>query len=47
MKATKNKSNYWMVKQEPETYSWDDFVKDGSTDWSGCETIKPETICAQ
>jgi len=24
-----------MVKQEPETYSWDNFVKDGSTDWSG------------
>src|SRR4029078_12014508 len=36
MKAsTKNKHNYWMVKQEPETYSWDDFVNDGSTDWSG------------
>lgn len=32
-KATKN--GYWMVKQEPETYSWDDFVQDGSTDWSG------------
>jgi len=32
-KATK--TNYWMVKQEPETYSWDDFVNDGSTDWSG------------
>jgi predicted RNA-binding protein with PUA-like domain len=29
------KHHYWMVKQEPETYSWDDFVKDGSTDWSG------------
>ena len=27
--------NYWMVKQEPETYSWDDFVSDGRTDWSG------------
>lgn len=27
--------NYWMVKQEPDTYSWDDFVKDGSTDWTG------------
>lgn len=27
--------SYWMVKQEPETYSWDDFVKDGQTDWSG------------
>ncbi len=24
-----------MVKQEPETYSWSDFVKDGKTDWSG------------
>jgi len=32
-KATKN--SYWMVKQEPETYSWDDFVNDGTTDWSG------------
>jgi predicted RNA-binding protein with PUA-like domain len=32
-KSTKN--NYWMVKQEPETYSWDDLVKDGLTDWSG------------
>lgn len=32
-KAAKN--TYWMVKQEPETYSWADFVKDGSTDWSG------------
>jgi len=29
------KSSYWMVKQEPETYSWDNFVTDGSTDWSG------------
>lgn len=33
---TKNsKLGYWMVKQEPETYSWDDFVSDGRTDWSG------------
>jgi predicted RNA-binding protein with PUA-like domain len=31
-KSTKHQ--YWMVKQEPETYSWDDFVKDGSTDWT-------------
>ena len=35
MKASKNKHSYWMVKQELETYSWDDFVRDGSTDWSG------------
>ena len=33
--AKQTKSQYWMVKQEPETYSWDDFVKDGRTDWSG------------
>ena len=24
-----------MVKQEPETYSWNDFVSDGVTDWTG------------
>ena len=29
------KSSHWMVKQEPETYSWDDFVRDGRTDWTG------------
>ena len=27
--------NYWLVKQEPEAYSWDTFVKDGGTAWTG------------
>ncbi len=27
--------NYWLVKQEPDTYSWSDFVKDGKTAWTG------------
>ena len=27
--------NYWLVKQEPESYSWSDFVKDGKTSWTG------------
>ncbi len=27
--------NYWLVKSEPNTYSWDDLVKDGSTYWEG------------
>ena len=27
--------NYWLVKQEPSSYSWDDFKKDKSTDWTG------------
>jgi predicted RNA-binding protein with PUA-like domain len=31
----KNSTKHWMVKQEPEAYSWTDFVKDGSTDWTG------------
>ena len=31
----KPKGSYWLVKQEPETYSWSDFVGDGGTDWSG------------
>ncbi len=26
---------YWLVKSEPTTYSWDAFVKDGQTCWSG------------
>jgi predicted RNA-binding protein with PUA-like domain len=32
---TRAKGRYWMVKQEPETYSWNDFVGDGVTDWTG------------
>jgi predicted RNA-binding protein with PUA-like domain len=31
----KERVSYWMVKQEPETYSWDDFVSEGRTDWTG------------
>ena len=27
--------NYWLVKSEPETYSWAQFVKDGKTAWTG------------
>ncbi len=28
-------TQYWLVKSEPETYSWDAFVRDGRTDWTG------------
>lgn len=27
--------NYWLVKSEPESYSWSDLVKDGLTSWTG------------
>tara|TARA_Y100001934_G_scaffold76429_2_gene95104 strand:- start:1224 stop:1781 length:558 start_codon:yes stop_codon:yes gene_type:complete len=26
---------YWLVKQEPTDYSWDDFVKDKGCEWDG------------
>lgn len=27
--------NYWIVKQEPEAYSWTTFLKDGRAAWTG------------
>jgi predicted RNA-binding protein with PUA-like domain len=27
--------NYWLVKSEPESYSWTHLVKDGKTAWTG------------
>jgi len=27
--------NYWLVKSEPEAYSWSDLLKDGETAWTG------------
>ena len=26
---------YWLVKQEPDSYAWEQFLKDGSTGWTG------------
>jgi predicted RNA-binding protein with PUA-like domain len=28
-------TQYWLVKSEPETYSWDDLVREGHTAWTG------------
>src|ERR1700716_160390 len=33
-------SGLWLVKQEPETYSWDDFVRDGRIDWTGVRNFQ-------
>ena len=27
--------NHWLIKTDPETYSWEDFKKEGSTSWDG------------
>jgi predicted RNA-binding protein with PUA-like domain len=26
---------YWLMKSEPESYSWQDLVRDGGTEWDG------------
>ncbi len=27
--------NFWLVKQEPSSYSWSDFTAEGETNWTG------------
>lgn len=34
------KGNTWLVKQEPEDYSWDDFTRDGGTAWTGVRSFQ-------
>ena len=32
--------NYWLVKQEPEAYSWETFLKDKRTAWTGVRNFQ-------
>jgi predicted RNA-binding protein with PUA-like domain len=32
--------SYWLVKSEPDKYSWDQLVKDGSTYWDGVRNLQ-------
>jgi predicted RNA-binding protein with PUA-like domain len=32
--------NYWLVKSEPEAYSWETFVKDKRTAWTGVRNFQ-------
>jgi predicted RNA-binding protein with PUA-like domain len=29
------KTQHWLVKQEPESYAWESFVREGETAWEG------------
>lgn len=40
MKANAKTRAYWMVKQEPEAYSWDQFMADGRTGWEGVRNFQ-------
>jgi len=31
--------NYWLVKSDPETYGWNELMKDKKTDWTGCAQL--------
>ena len=31
---------YWMVKQEPDSYPWEQFVRDGKTAWTGVRNFQ-------
>lgn len=35
--------NYWLVKTEPETYSWDNLVKDKKATWDGVRNFQART----
>ena len=37
---TKPMKRYWLVKQEPSSYSWTDFVADGATNWTGVRNFQ-------
>ena len=26
---------YWILRSEPDAYSWDDLIRDGGTEWNG------------
>lgn len=32
--------NYWLIKSEPSTYSWEDFVKEKRTFWNGVRNFQ-------
>jgi predicted RNA-binding protein with PUA-like domain len=35
MMHKRNMTSFWLVKQEPSSYSWSDFVAEGETSWTG------------
>src|SRR5437667_7044413 len=37
---SKETSGYWLVKQEPEGYSWEDLVRDHGTEWTGVRNFQ-------
>ena len=40
IRFSKARMNYWLVKQEPTTYPWEQFVCDGKTAWTGVRNFQ-------
>ncbi len=38
---------YWLIKSDPETYSIDDFQKEGKTDWDGVRNYQARNNLAK
>jgi predicted RNA-binding protein with PUA-like domain len=36
----KKSQRFWMVKQEPAAYSWNDLLRDGKTEWTGVRNFQ-------
>lgn len=32
--------SYWLLKSDPDTYAWEDLVKEGETDWTGVRNFQ-------
>lgn len=39
--------NYWMVKSEPESYSWEDFQEKGEDVWDGVRNFQARNYLRQ
>ena len=41
------KQQFWLVKQEPEAYSWTNFLADGKTAWTGIRNYQARNYLRQ
>src|SRR5215471_20834636 len=39
MAKAKSPEHFWLVKSEPSSYSWETFVADGTTSWTGVRSF--------
>lgn len=44
MAAKKNARRYWLVKSEPDSYSWQQFARDRRTHWNGVRNYQARNL---